>query len=181
MIIETERLILREWKLSDIGDMVEGLNSFEVAKNLVTPFPYTSEDAKQYITKHIKHSDCDYHFAIVLKENKEVIGGTSLSVDKQIGKAGGGVWLKPKHFGKGYGTEVYIARIKFAFENLKIKTLEEDVYVFNESSKHLHEKLGFKIVGESNDYNNALKKEVKGHLYKLTKEDFYKAIEKIKK
>ena len=181
MVIETDRLILREWQLSDADDLIEGLNCFEVAKNLVTPFPYTKEDANQYISKHAKHTNFDYHFAIVLKGSNNVIGGTSLNVDKQNGKAGGGIWLKPKYFGKGYGTEVYIARIKFAFENLQIQSLEEDVYDHNESSKHLHQKLGFKIVAESNDYNNALQMQVKGHLYKLIKDDFYNAIKKIKK
>ena len=37
-MIETERLILREWKISDIDDMVEGLNDFDTAKNLTVPF-----------------------------------------------------------------------------------------------------------------------------------------------
>ena len=44
-MIETERLILREWKISDIDDMVEGLNDFDTAKNLTVPFPYLEEQS----------------------------------------------------------------------------------------------------------------------------------------
>ena len=32
MIIETERLILRQWNMNDITDMVEGLNNINVTK-----------------------------------------------------------------------------------------------------------------------------------------------------
>ena len=40
MKLETERLILREWQLTDIPDMVEGLNDFYTAKNLTIPFTF---------------------------------------------------------------------------------------------------------------------------------------------
>ena len=33
-MIETERLILREWTLNDVNDMVEGLNDFDTAKKV---------------------------------------------------------------------------------------------------------------------------------------------------
>ena len=32
MIIESKRLILREWEYSDIDDLVEGLNNINVSK-----------------------------------------------------------------------------------------------------------------------------------------------------
>ena len=44
--IETERLILRKFKLTDIDDLVDGLNNLNVSKWLAfVPFPYTREDA----------------------------------------------------------------------------------------------------------------------------------------
>ena len=45
-IIETERLILRQYSLNDVDDMVEGLNNLNVTKWLAgAPYPYTKEDA----------------------------------------------------------------------------------------------------------------------------------------
>ena len=60
--IETERLILRQWNMNDIDDMVEGLNNINVTKWLAgAPFPYTAEDAKYFIQNTI---DKDlYNFA----------------------------------------------------------------------------------------------------------------------
>ena len=49
MRIETERLILREWTMDDASDMVEGLNNFNIAKNLTTPFPYDNEMTEDFI------------------------------------------------------------------------------------------------------------------------------------
>ena len=50
MIIESKRLILRNWKDEDIDDLVEGLNNINVAKWMAgVPFPYTKKDAKNFI------------------------------------------------------------------------------------------------------------------------------------
>jgi len=50
MRLETNRLILREWTLNDIDDLVEGLNNIEVSKWLAfVSYPYTKKDAKDWI------------------------------------------------------------------------------------------------------------------------------------
>jgi len=50
MIIESKRLILRNWEDSDIQDLVEGLNNINVSKWMASvPFPYTEKDAKNFI------------------------------------------------------------------------------------------------------------------------------------
>lgn len=54
VIIETERLILRQYKLDDVNDIVEGLNNINVTKWLQgAPYPYTEEDALHFIKNHL--------------------------------------------------------------------------------------------------------------------------------
>ena len=36
IVIETERLILRQWNMEDINDIVEGLNNLNVTKSKAT-------------------------------------------------------------------------------------------------------------------------------------------------
>ena len=119
--IETERLILREYKMEDIDDVVvediddvvEGLNNINVSKWLAdVPFPYTREDAKEFITYALNNKINSYNFAIVLKSENKVIGATQINnINFTHGTAGGGIWLNEKYQGKGYGTEAFGARI----------------------------------------------------------------------
>lgn len=173
--IETERLILREWTLDDVPDQVEGLGNFETAKNLITPFPYTVENSIAYISKHLKNNPESYAFAVELKGTKKVIGGTSL--DLRDGRYNGGIWLNEAYTGKGYGTEVWLARAKFAFEVLNVDKIENGFFEFNTRSRQMQEKVGHIIVGKSIKFCPALNKEVGEILTELTKENFYNAIQ----
>ena len=113
--IETERLILRQWNFNDVNNIVEGLNNINVTKWLAgAPYPYTQNDAEYFINKTINEDL--YNFAIVLKSENKVIGGTQLTnIDLANGTAGGGIWLNENYQGFGYGTEAFGARIKYAF------------------------------------------------------------------
>ena len=147
LIIETDRLILRAYKLEDVDQVVDGLNNLNVVKWMAyVPYPYTKEDAVNFINKSIETKA--YNFAIVLKETNEVIGGTQLrNIDLIQGTAGGGIWLNEKYQGKGYGTEAWGARIKYAFEVLGLRRLENGFFEGNEKSWKMQEKFGYKKEG----------------------------------
>lgn len=147
VIIETERLILRQYKLEDVNDMVEGLNNLNVTKWLQgAPYPYTIKDAEYFINKSINEKL--YNFAIVLKSENKVIGGTQLTnIDFHNGTAGGGIWISEKYWGHGYGTEAFGARIKYAFEVLGLRRLENGYFKENEKSHKIQLRFGYKDEG----------------------------------
>ena len=176
MILETDRLILRECNLDDVKYMVEGLSNYNTAINLTTPYPYKEEDAKSFVNKHSKHNEFDYTFAIVLKEENRFIGTTSLSKSSLNGDYSGGIWLDERYTGKGYGSEAFIARAKFAFEVLGLEEINNGYYYYNEKSANMQKKMGYEIVGEASHFCPALNKEVKEILTKLKKEKFYESI-----
>ena len=173
MIIETNRLIFREWSMQDIDFLVDGMNDFEVAKYLTVPFPYTKRDAIDFVNKHLKNGGNSYYFAIERKEDKQVIGGTNISI-KEDGEFRGGIWLHRNFQGKGYGTEMWIARAKFAFDELGAKELVNGFYDFNKRSKKMQQKIGYKIVGEKTNFCPALNSEVREIVTNLKKADFDK-------
>ncbi|MCW7481191.1 GNAT family N-acetyltransferase [Leptospira kanakyensis] len=153
--LETDRLVLREWKQEDIHDLIEGLNHLEVSKWLAfVPFPYTEEDAKTWIRYNIDNDKKDdkrnsYHFAIELKENKKVIGGVSLDKINQFqGTASGGIWINANYQKLGLGTEAFGKRIEFAFQELKLRRLENGYFDGNPSSLKMQKKFGYKIEGK---------------------------------
>ena len=153
MKLETERLILREWTKRDIDDLIDGLNNYEVAKWLaLVPHPYTKKDAENWINyckeNAKKGKDRNYYLAIYLKSEKKVIGGIGIDkINKFHGIGCGGYWINTKYHKMGYGTEALGAKLKFAFNKLKLRRVESGFFKGNTPSFKLQKKFGFKIEG----------------------------------
>ena len=147
VVLETERLILRQYRLDDADDIVEGLNNTNVTKWLAgAPYPYTKDDALHFINKSIDNKL--YNCAIVLKSENKVIGGTQISnIDFYNGTAGGGIWISEKYWGHGYGPEAFGARIKYAFEVLDLRRLENGYFKDNVRSRDMQYRFGYKDEG----------------------------------
>lgn len=147
-VIETERLILRPFVIEDVDDIIEGLNNLNVSKWLATvPYPYTEQHAFDFLQK-VMEDNSSYYFAIVLKSENKVIGGTQISNISHHNKtAGGGIWTSEAYWGHGYGSEAWQAKVKFAFENLGLRKLESGYFVGNEKSRNMQHKVGFKDEG----------------------------------
>lgn len=149
--LETNRLLLREWQTGDIDDLVDGLNNIEVSKWLAyIPYPYTTEDAKNWVEFCSGNPVGAYYFAIELKSEKKVIGGTSLEKihTGQGISGGGGIWIHAKYHGFGYGAEAFGKRIEFAFRQLNLRRLENGFFDGNTSSWKMQERFGYKIEGK---------------------------------
>jgi RimJ/RimL family protein N-acetyltransferase len=186
MKLETERLILREPRMSDWKDMVEGLNDLNISKYLLkVSYPYKEKDAKNWIKECIKKSKDKekYHLSIELKSEKKIIGGISLEIDKhnKIGKTGS--WINRKYQRKGYITEAKIAINNFAFNKLNLRKLETSVFRFNKASNTTQKKVGY--ISEGRKRKHAICKATgKIHdenMYGLMKENWKKILPKLKK
>lgn len=150
MVIESKRIILKSWEDDDVEGLVEGLNNLNVAKWMAgVPYPYTENDAKNFIERS-KNNDENIKIAlaIVLKENNKVIGGTEITnINKKDGTAGGGIWLNEKYQNNGYGTEAFSEKIKYCFNALGLRRMENGYFPGNEQSRKMQEKLGYKNEG----------------------------------
>ena len=153
MKLDTERLILREWRSSDLDDLVEGLNDLAVAKWLASvPHPYTRRHGIAWLkycsTSAKSRPRRSYEFAIVLKSESKVIGGATLDhIDRHHGTAGGGIWINAGYHHHGYGAEAFAARLTFAFEKLGLRRIENGFLAGNEASRKMLEGLGYKHEG----------------------------------
>lgn len=149
MIIDSKRILLRSWKEEDIEDLVEGVNNINVSKWLANiPYPYTKQDAKDFIEYSNMTNENNIMLAIVLKENGKVIGGTTIeNINKKDGTAGGGIWLNESYQKNGYGIEAFCIRAKFCFEILNLRRLENGYFKENEKSRNMQYKLGYKDEG----------------------------------
>ena len=152
--LETPRLVLRDWQPKDIPDLIEGLNEVSVARWLaLVPHPYTLEAAEQWLTycAHLAKPGGErkaYEWAIELRSEQRVIGGVSLSpISRLHGTAGGGIWLNARYQGHGYGLEAFGEKVRFAFEDLGLRKLENGYFPGNTASKSMQAKLGYQLEG----------------------------------
>jgi [ribosomal protein S5]-alanine N-acetyltransferase len=150
MTLQTQRLTLRPWSQTDLADLIEGLNDLAVSRWLAfVPHPYTQADAQRWIDHCLQTASPDaHHFAIELKSERKVIGGVTLDrISPLHGTAGGGIWIATRYQGHGYGTEAFGEKIRFAFEDLKLRRLENGFFPGNPASLKMQEKFGYQIEG----------------------------------
>jgi len=149
MKLETERLILREWRDTDKKHLIENINNIDIAKYLlVVPYPYTKKDANQWII-HCKKINKEkkknaYNFAINLNVENKVIGGIGLTkIDEFQGTAELGYWLGTNYHRRGIMTEAVSAVLSFGFFKLNLRRINVCAFSDNVASIGVIKKAGF--------------------------------------
>src|SRR3989344_3757155 len=148
---------------------------------LVVPHPYNKKDADTYIKTVIKRwkqkIQNDYTFFIELKSEKKVIGAIGIHrIDWFSGVGTTGSWINKKYWRNGYMTEAKIAVNDFAFNKLKLRKLNSDVFTENKASNATQLKMGYRLEGTR---RKAARSKASGkihdeNIYGLLKEDWKK-------
>jgi len=141
--LKTERLILREWKKGDWQDFYEYTKNPRVGPPAGWE-PHSSPEMSKEILK--KFMEQDETWAIVLKEEKKVIGSIGLHKDEKRPEINGkmlGYALSEDYWGHGLMTEAAKEVIRFAFLHEKLDILSVYHYPYNERSCRVIEKCGF--------------------------------------
>ena len=182
-ILETERLILREWKDEDIPVFV----AMNQDPRVMEFFPalrteQESRDSVEGQRRHFKeHGFCFY--AVELKKTREFIGffglfsppyQTHFTPCVEIG------WrLARKFWGTGYATEAAKAVLKSGFEKHDLKEIVSFTSTLNQPSMRVMEKIGLKrdLSGDFDHPNIPKDHQLARHvLYRLSAHDYLKNI-----
>lgn len=146
-LLETERLILRSWKISDLDDFYEYSKNPNVGPMAGWKPHKNKEISKGILQSFIKNDEV---WAIVYKKNNRVIGsiGNHRDVKRNLLKARMiGYVLSEEYWGKGIMTEAVNRVIKYLFEEIKCEVVSCYHYHGNHKSKRVIEKCGFKYDG----------------------------------
>lgn len=153
MIIETERLILRPFLLSDAEDVYEYLKNPPV--NCFADMRLdTLDDSKREMKKRI--SQTEYYFAIVLKDCGKVIGEIDAYPEGADEHAGDDApkdtfspcWmLNLNYTGKGYAYEAARAFFDYLFTKKGARRIYAYTEDTNSPSQRLCERLGMRREG----------------------------------
>ena len=152
LILETNRLILREFKLSDAEAFFAMDSNPKVHQYLWNKPVQKMEETieiiefvrKQYIENGIGR------FAMISKDTNEFIGWAGLKhntekVNNKINFYDIGYRLDEKFWGKGYASEATFAWLKYAFETMNIKTIEAAAHTENVASNRILQKIGMQM------------------------------------
>jgi RimJ/RimL family protein N-acetyltransferase len=148
IVIETPRLILREFTVDDGEFIQELLNSPGWLKNIGNRSIETKEDAVNYIENRIRKSYTDSGFGfyiMILKQDNSKTGMCGLVKRDSLDDIDIGFALLPQYGNNGYAHEAAEAVMKFAKDQLKLKRIAAITIPNNNSSIKLLEKLGMKF------------------------------------
>ena len=146
-ILETQRLILREFQTSDFEFIIELVNSPDWLRFIGDRQIKTQEQAISYLNNGPLKSYADNGFGlscVILKETQLPIGMSGLIKRTNFEFPDLGFAFLPNYIGKGYGFEIAQAILEYANKQLLLKTISAIVSKDNESSISLLNKLGFK-------------------------------------
>lgn len=158
IIVETERLLLREIEYIDEDDLFEMDSNPEVHRYIENN-PVKSIDQIRLAIEMLKmqyKKNGIARWAIVEKSTHETIGWAGLKfydtpLNKHINFFELGYRFKQKHWGKGFATESSAAILDYGFKNLSIDSIFAITDPKNTKSIHVLQKLGFDLI-ETFDY-----------------------------
>lgn len=149
--METERLILRRFELSDAENMYKNWASdSEVTKYLTWPTHSSVEISRKVIDMWIKDYDDDknYQWCIELKSTGEAIGSIGVvNFKESIEAVEIGYCIGREYWNKGITTEALNALIKFFFEEVGVNRIEARHDPVNSGSGKVMLKCGLKYEG----------------------------------
>lgn len=164
--LETERLILREWRENDAADMFEFCKNFDIA-SAGWKIHENIDETLECISSFIKFQEA---WAIVIQDNGKVIGSILLSDINRHDRYKEIEYVISKYYqNKGYATEAVKGVLKYAFTELDLLVVAVCHYPFNVKSKRVIEKCGFTYEGTLRKYSRNLTDSVR---CSMTKEEW---------
>ena len=163
---------LRKWRLSDAKELAAALNSKRILNNLRDglPFPYTEQDATEYITA-MRSADENDTFAYAITAEDHVIGSIGAfrqgNIHRQTAELG--YYLAEEYWGQGVMSGAIRQLCDIIFQTTDILRIYAEPFSYNAGSRRALEKAGFRYEGLMK--NNAVKngKVVDMALYSLTR------------
>ena len=169
MLIETERLILREMNFEDFDALYSIFSDAETMRHY--PAPFDEAKVKSWIDRNQRRYKEDGFglWAVVLKKTGEVIGDCGITLQPIHGEMLPeiGYHIRRDLWRNGYGSEAAIASMKYAFETLKLSAVYSYMKYTNAASYGVALKNGMRFVEEYDDPVN-----IKTRVYRITREEW---------
>lgn len=170
-MLETKRLILRDYTLHDFGAIYEILSDSETMQHY--PKPFDEEHTLKWIAWNIQNYKT-YGFglwAVVLQESGELIGDCGITLQNIDGEwlPEIGYHIHKKYWRRGFGSEAARAVRDWAFQNTTYDCLYAYMKYTNIGSYSTAMAIGMQKVKEYLDEKNDI-----SYVYAIKREDWEK-------
>ena len=171
MILETERLVLREMAQTDFDALYEIFSDAETMQYYPAPFD------KAKVHNWIERNQTRYRengfglWAVILKETGELIGDCGITLQPIHGEMLPeiGYHTRKDLWRRGYASEAAAACMAYAFDTLKLPAVYSYMKYTNAASYGVALKNGMHFVEEYDDPVN-----IKTRVYMITREEWIK-------
>jgi ribosomal-protein-alanine N-acetyltransferase len=153
--LETERLILRPLTLEDTDFVFRHFSDPAVTQYLLDEPPVTElAQAQEIIQFYLEPAGKTYNrWGLIQRSDQQLIGTCGYHKwDRRYFRAEIGYDLSPDFWGQGYMAEALRAIIQNGFEHMGLNRIDALVYIENNRSCRLLQRLGFKQEGILRDY-----------------------------
>lgn len=169
MIIETNRLILREYTLDDFDNLYEIVSDPETMRHY--PKPFDEERTRDWIEWNLENYK-NYGFGlwvVTLKETGEFIGDCGISIQNIDGELLPeiGYHIHKKYWRRGFGSEAARAVRDWAFENTDYNCIYSYMKYKNVGSYSTAIANGMRKVKEYQDEKNKI-----SYAYAITRDEW---------
>ena len=150
MILETERLILNTWQISDWTVLRPIATDAEVMRYITGGTPWTNDQIQSFVKKQILlYSERGFcRWKLLTKPAGEMIGFSGVGFWRDAEEPEIGWWLARCQWGHGLATEAARCALRDAFERIELKRIISIARTENRASIRIMEKLGLEFERE---------------------------------
>lgn len=146
-IIQTKRLLLRPFELSDASALKEIMSDFPTIAETAIPYPYIEGYAEKWIEEQLKLMQEGVGMTFGITIDAILIGSVRLEIEPKHQRAKLDYFLAKDKWGQGYATESCFAVLGYAFNHLNIIRIFAGHIKHNEASGRVLKKIGMKQEG----------------------------------
>jgi RimJ/RimL family protein N-acetyltransferase len=160
-----DTIVLRPFTEEDVPELVAALNDPEISRWTRIPFPYTDDDARDFL-----RSKEETAFAIAAKPTGRLLGGIGLRFPSDgVGEIG--YWVRRDARGRGVATAALRLLSRWAFGEHRLVRLQLTAEPGNVASCRVAEKAGFHREGLLRRYLRFEGERRDGFMYSLLPDD----------
>lgn len=151
-LIETPRLVLRSFDLTDARDVQILAGAREIADTTaLIPHPYPDGVAEQWIAPHAADwaARRSLALAVTLRTSGQLIGAIGLTFAEEHARAELGYWIGVPFWRNGFASEAATAVVDFSFRVLGLNRVQAHHFARNSASGRVLLRCGMKREGLS--------------------------------